>query len=62
MIFNGTITGTTMSGTISGSGLRCNGVPVSLTGTFTATLQAEMPTQRAGHGVTQALRDAIRLQ
>jgi hypothetical protein len=51
-----------MSGTISGSDLRCNGMPITLTGTFSATLQAEATGHPTGRGVLQVLRDAVRLQ
>src|SRR5262249_35022037 len=58
--FSGTISGPNMSGDISSSGLVCNGVPLSVTGTFTATLQAELPKGSTGGGFGQRLRDALR--
>jgi hypothetical protein len=58
--FNGTISGTSMSGNVSSSGLVCNGLPFTITGTFTATLQAELPTGSTGGGIGQRLRDALR--
>lgn len=58
IVFDGTISGAKMNGSISSNGLRCNNVPFSLSGTFTATLQAEMPAHLTG--VVQALRDAVR--
>ena len=57
--FNGTIAGGNMSGNIASSGLFCNGVAFNLTGTFTATLQAELPTGSAG-GFGQRLGETIR--
>ena len=58
--YSGTISGTNVSGDISSSGLVCNGVPFSITGTFTATLQAELPRGFTGSGFGQRLRDTIR--
>jgi len=49
-----------MTGDISSNGLVCNGVPFSITGTFTATLQAELPRGFTGSGFGQRLRDTIR--
>ncbi len=49
-----------MSGTIASTGLTCNGVRFTVTGTFTATLQAEVPVHRAGGGIIKALSDAVR--
>lgn len=60
--YNGTISGTTMNGTISSRGLTCNGVPFDVSGTFTATLRAEVPAHSTGGGVIQTLRDAVRSQ
>lgn len=60
IIFNGTISVPTMSGTVSSSGLRCNGQAVELSGTFTATLRAEVPTGTTSRGITQVLRNAVR--
>src|SRR5262245_5235211 len=58
--FSGTISGPNMSGDISSSGLVCNSAPISLTGTFTATLQAELPTSSTGGGFGQRLHDVLR--
>jgi len=58
--FTGTISGTSMSGDIASSGLVCNGVPLSLTGTFTATLQAELPSGSTGSGFGHRLGETIR--
>jgi len=58
--FNGTISGTSMTGNISSSGLVCNGLPFTLTGAFTATLQAELPSGSTGGGFGQRLHDTIR--
>jgi hypothetical protein len=64
--FNGTISGTTINGTISSSGVICNGLSFDITGTFTATLRAEIPARGVGAGITQTLiqtlRDAVRSQ
>jgi hypothetical protein len=49
-----------MSGTISSSGLRCNNVAVSVTGTFTATIRTEVLRGRTGGGAIEALRNALR--
>jgi hypothetical protein len=57
--FEGTVGGAMMNGTISSSGLRCNNVPFTLTGTFTATLQTQVPTRPTGGGVIQWLKDAV---
>jgi hypothetical protein len=60
--FDGTIAGVTMSGTVSSGGLKCNGVPFTVAGTFTATLQAEVPRRPAVGGVMEMMRNAIRPQ
>ena len=57
--FNGTISGTTMSGDVSSSGFRCNGVPFTLTGSFTATLLAQLPTRPTGDGFGDTLKRAV---
>ena len=63
IVFDGTITGTNMNGTASSNGFACNGVPFTVSGTFTATLQAERPTTFSGRGgIGQTLRDAVRSQ
>ena len=62
VVFNGAISGATMSGTISSDALTCNGVRLSVTGTFTATLQAEVRVGITGGGVIETLRNAVRSQ
>jgi hypothetical protein len=57
---DGTISGTTMAGTISSSQLVCNGLPATVTGTFTATLQAQVPAGAARGDLAGALRALIR--
>jgi hypothetical protein len=57
--FNGTISGTTMSGDVSSSNFRCNGVPFTLTGSFSATLLAQLPTRPAGGGFGDTLKRAV---
>jgi hypothetical protein len=58
--FAGTIAGASISGTVSSSGLTCNGVSISVDGTFTATLQAQVMQGRvAGDGLIQELRDTL---
>ncbi|HSE95543.1 MAG TPA: hypothetical protein VLD61_06595 [Methylomirabilota bacterium] len=60
VIVNGTIDGPTMSGNFTNGGLRCNNVPVSVTGTFTATIQTQVLRGRPGGGMLEALRNALR--
>ncbi len=57
--FSGSISGTSMSGTVSSAGFTCNGVPFTVTGTFTATLRAELPTGGTGGNALQRLKDAL---
>jgi hypothetical protein len=39
---DGTFAGTTVSGTLSSTGVVCNGVPVTITGNYTATRQSAL--------------------
>lgn len=45
LLIRGTVSGQTINGTFSGSGFTCNGVPVQLSGTYSATRTG--PAQRA---------------
>lgn len=60
--FNGTISGNTMTGTVSSNNLTCNGIPFTVTGSFTATLQPQGQARIGvpGTGLLQILKDAIR--
>lgn len=62
IIINGTISGDTMTGTFSSSGLTCNGIAIQLTGTFEANRAAASAgvLQRTGPAVLENLRDTVR--
>jgi hypothetical protein len=44
---DGTFSGPTVNGSVSSDGVVCNGVPIAVTGSYTATLQAEVPRRGA---------------
>lgn len=57
---DGTISGPTINGTVSSNGVVCNGLPISITGTFTATLQTQVPVGGSTVDVTDTMRSAVR--
>jgi hypothetical protein len=59
MFISGTFTGTTVNGSISSSGMVCNGIPSGLTGSFTATLQTELRRDGADADVSATFRGAL---
>jgi hypothetical protein len=59
MTNDGTFFGTTVTGTVSSNGIQCNGLPLSVTGNFTAAL-AQVPVGGSSGDVTDTMRGAIR--
>jgi hypothetical protein len=59
---DGVFSGTTVTGTVSSTGVVCNGFPMTFSGNYVATLQhAEVPRGGSRDGdVMDVLRDAIR--
>lgn len=57
---DGTFAGTTVSGTAFSNGIVCNGVALTLTGSYTATLQTQVPRGQGDADVLDDVRRAIR--
>jgi len=60
--FTGTISGNMMTGTVSSDNLGCNGVPFTLTGSFTATLQAQGSISLPAKGLRDQIRESVKQQ
>lgn len=56
----GTVDGNTITGQFSSTGFTCNGVPITWTGTFSATRAAGAAVMLPGDPVMEAARGAIR--
>lgn len=59
LVVTGTIDGATITGSITSSGVNCNGVPITMTGTFSATLVARASATIDGTGIAGSLRSAL---
>lgn len=62
ILIDGTISGDTINGTLKGSGFACNGIPISMTGTYSAARAAPGVQERTSSGpsVMGLLRKAVR--
>jgi hypothetical protein len=59
LAIDGTFSGNTVSGTLSSSGVVCNGLPVTVTGNYTATLQATLVPGGHPDGMVDDLRGLV---
>lgn len=61
MLIKGTISGNTITGTLAGNGLACNGVLIQVEGTYSATRAAAGAAARspAGGSVMEAVRESM---